>query len=34
MVGTPAKIVTRSRWITSSTLPGSKRGTRVMVPAA
>ena len=32
MVGTPLKMVTRSRSITSSTLVTSKRGTRVSVP--
>ena len=32
IVGTPSKTVTRSRWMTSSTLPGSNRGTSDIVP--
>src|SRR3954468_6614187 len=32
IVGTPSKIVTRSRWITSQTFAGSKRGIRDIVP--
>ncbi len=31
MVGTPAKVVARSRSMTSSTLSASKRGTRVII---
>ena len=31
IVGTPSNTVTRSRWITSSTRPASKRGTRLIV---
>ena len=33
MVGTPSKTVTPSRWMMSSALAGSNRGSRVSVPA-
>src|SRR4030095_13141073 len=34
IVGTPSKTVTRSRWITSSALPGSKRASSVRLAPA